>query len=101
MEKQFESKEGGTLRSIFRIKVPKFGDIRILVLDEAHRKRYLVHLGIATYVSKCLTCTKVKEENQKPSGLLQQSKIPEWKWEQVSMDFITKLLKMPSGYDMI
>ncbi|KAD5960562.1 hypothetical protein E3N88_12034 [Mikania micrantha] len=56
---------------------------------------------IATYVSKCLTCSKVKVEYQKPSGLLQQPEIPMWKWEQISMDFITKLSKTASGCDTI
>ncbi|GJX07934.1 putative reverse transcriptase domain-containing protein [Tanacetum coccineum] len=56
---------------------------------------------IATYVSKCLTCAKVKAEHQKPSGLLQQPEIPVWKWERITMDFITKLPRTPSGYDSI
>ncbi|GJT72408.1 hypothetical protein Tco_1031694 [Tanacetum coccineum] len=46
---------------------------------------------IATYVSKCLTCSKVKAEHRRPSGLLQQPEIPEWKWDKITMDFITKL----------
>ncbi|KAD7479059.1 hypothetical protein E3N88_02195 [Mikania micrantha] len=56
---------------------------------------------IVTYVSKCLTCSKVKVEYQKPSGLLQQLEIPAWKWEQIFMDFITKLPKTTSGCDTI
>ncbi|GKB93967.1 putative reverse transcriptase domain-containing protein [Tanacetum coccineum] len=56
---------------------------------------------IATYVSKCLTCAKVKAEHQKPSGLLQQPEIPEWKWEKITMDFVSSLPRTPSGYDMI
>ncbi|GJY03781.1 putative reverse transcriptase domain-containing protein [Tanacetum coccineum] len=48
---------------------------------------------IATYVSKCLTCAKVKIEYQKPSGLLVQPEIPQWKWENIIMDFVTKLPK--------
>ena len=44
---------------------------------------------------------KVKAKHQKPSGLLQQPKIPIWKWEQISMDFITKLPRTSSGYDTI
>ncbi|GJY89273.1 putative reverse transcriptase domain-containing protein [Tanacetum coccineum] len=56
---------------------------------------------IATYVSKCLTCAKVKAEHQRPSGLLQQPKIPEWKWEHITMDFVMGLLRTPSGYDSI
>ncbi|GJR19701.1 putative reverse transcriptase domain-containing protein [Tanacetum coccineum] len=56
---------------------------------------------IATYVRKCMTCAKVKAEYQKPSGLLVQPKIPKWKWENITMDFMTKLPKTESGQDMI
>nr|GEX82435.1 hypothetical protein [Tanacetum cinerariifolium] len=45
---------------------------------------------IALYVNKCLTCLRVKAEHQRPSGLLQQPEIHEWKWERIAMDFITK-----------
>ncbi|GJY24296.1 putative reverse transcriptase domain-containing protein [Tanacetum coccineum] len=56
---------------------------------------------ISTYVSKCLTCAKVKAEHQKPSGLLQQPEIPVWKWERITMDFVSGLPRTPSGYDTI
>ncbi|GJU57616.1 putative reverse transcriptase domain-containing protein [Tanacetum coccineum] len=56
---------------------------------------------IATYVSKCMTCAKVKAEYQKPSGLLVQPVIPVWKWENITMDFVTKLPKTTSGQDTI
>nr|GEU57078.1 putative reverse transcriptase domain-containing protein [Tanacetum cinerariifolium] len=56
---------------------------------------------IATYVSKCLTCSKVKAGHQKPSGLLLQLEVPEWKWDKITMDFITKLPKMANGYDTL
>ncbi|GJY15895.1 putative reverse transcriptase domain-containing protein [Tanacetum coccineum] len=56
---------------------------------------------IAVYVSKCLTCLKVKAEHQRPSGLLQQPDIPEWKWERIAMDFVTKLPRTSSGHDTI
>ncbi|GKA66219.1 putative reverse transcriptase domain-containing protein [Tanacetum coccineum] len=56
---------------------------------------------IATYVSKYLTCAKVKAEHQNPSGLLQQLKILVWKWERITMDFIVGLPRTPSGYDLI
>nr|GFA70406.1 putative reverse transcriptase domain-containing protein [Tanacetum cinerariifolium] len=56
---------------------------------------------IATYVSKCLTCAKVKAEHQRPSGLLVQPKIPKWKWDNITMDIITKLPKSSQGYDTI
>ncbi|GJX24343.1 putative reverse transcriptase domain-containing protein [Tanacetum coccineum] len=75
------------------------GDVRTLIMDKGHKSKYSVHPGadkmyydlkdrywwqgmkkdIAVYVSKCLTCFKVKAEHQSPSGLLQQHEIPEWK----------------------
>ncbi|GKA55774.1 putative reverse transcriptase domain-containing protein, partial [Tanacetum coccineum] len=56
---------------------------------------------IATYVNKCLTCAKVKAECQKPSSLLVQPVIPVWKWENVTMNFVTKLPKTSTGQDTI
>ncbi|GJW14287.1 putative reverse transcriptase domain-containing protein [Tanacetum coccineum] len=56
---------------------------------------------IAEYVGKCLTCSRVKAECQKPSGLLIQPEIPTWKWERITMDFITKLPKTSNGHDTI
>ncbi|GKD26407.1 putative reverse transcriptase domain-containing protein [Tanacetum coccineum] len=56
---------------------------------------------IAKYVGKCLTCSRVKAECQKPSGLLVQPEIPIWKWERITMDFITKLPKTSNGHDTI
>nr|GFA70505.1 reverse transcriptase domain-containing protein [Tanacetum cinerariifolium] len=57
--------------------------------------------NIATYVSKCLTCARVKAKHQRPSGLLVQPTIPKWKWDNITMDFITKLPKSPKGFDTI
>ncbi|GJU55578.1 putative reverse transcriptase domain-containing protein [Tanacetum coccineum] len=96
-------------------------EIRDLIMLESYKSKYSIHLGfdkmyqdlkklywwpnmkagIATYVSKCLTCVKVKAEHQKPLGLLQQPEIPEWKWEKITMDFVAGLPRTPSGYDMI
>ncbi|GJV64583.1 putative reverse transcriptase domain-containing protein [Tanacetum coccineum] len=90
-------------------------------MDEAHTSRYSIHPGadkmyydlrdlywwpgmkrdIAEYVSRCLMCSKIKAEHQKPSGLLQQPEIPEWKWEKITMDLVTKLPNSSSGYDAI
>ncbi|GJW23848.1 putative reverse transcriptase domain-containing protein [Tanacetum coccineum] len=90
-------------------------------MDEAHKSRYSVHPGadkmyydlrdmywwsgmkrdIATYVTECLTCAKVKAEHQRPSGLLQQPAIHEWKWESITMDFIKKLPRTRNGHDAI
>ncbi|GKF55402.1 putative reverse transcriptase domain-containing protein, partial [Tanacetum coccineum] len=52
---------------------------------------------IDTYVSKCLTCAKVKAEHQRKLGLLVQPEIPQWKWDNIMMDFVTKLLKSSQG----
>ncbi|GJS78305.1 putative reverse transcriptase domain-containing protein [Tanacetum coccineum] len=56
---------------------------------------------IATHVSKCLTCAKVKAEHQKSSRLLQQPEILVWKWERITMDFVSRLSRTPSGFDTI
>nr|GEV42548.1 reverse transcriptase domain-containing protein [Tanacetum cinerariifolium] len=56
---------------------------------------------IADYVGKCLTCSRVKDECQKPSGLLVQPKIPMWKWERITMDFVMKLPKTSNRPDTI
>ncbi|GJY81227.1 putative reverse transcriptase domain-containing protein [Tanacetum coccineum] len=97
------------------------GYVRMVILNEARKSRYSVHPGadkmyrglrdmywwpgmkrdIAIYVSKCLTCAKVKAEHQRPSGLLQQPEIPEWKWDKITMDLITKLPRSRSGHDRI
>ncbi|GKA30987.1 putative reverse transcriptase domain-containing protein [Tanacetum coccineum] len=111
----------GTLCLNNRSWLPCYGDLRTLVMHESHKSKYSIHPGsdkmyqdlkqlywwpnmkanIATYVSKCLTCAKVKAEHQKPSGLLVQPEIPEWKWEKITMDFVTKLPKTANGYDTI
>ncbi|GJW77417.1 putative reverse transcriptase domain-containing protein [Tanacetum coccineum] len=121
LDKQFERKEDGGLYVAERIWVPVYGNLRTLIMNEAHTSKYSVHPGadkmyydlrdlywwprmkkdIAMYVSKCLTCSKVKAEHQKPSGLLQQPEIPEWKWENITMDFIVKLPRTSSGHDAI
>nr|GEV04080.1 reverse transcriptase domain-containing protein [Tanacetum cinerariifolium] len=56
---------------------------------------------IATYVSKCLTCAKVKAEYHKPSSLLEQLEISQCKWEKITMYFVTKLPKTSNCYDTI
>ena len=46
---------------------------------------------VSEFVTKCMVCQKVKAEHQVPSGLLQPSKIPEWKWDRITMDFVVRL----------
>ncbi|GKF59214.1 putative reverse transcriptase domain-containing protein [Tanacetum coccineum] len=60
-----------------------------------------IKADIATYISKCLTCSRVKADHQKSSSLLVELEIPQWKYEKIMMDFITKLPKTSSGYDPI
>ncbi|GKB92721.1 putative reverse transcriptase domain-containing protein [Tanacetum coccineum] len=98
-----------------------YGDLRTVIMHESHKSKYSVQWGsdkmyqdmkklywwpimkadIATYVSKCLTCAKVNAKHQRPSVLLVQPKIPEWKWGNITMDFVTKLPKSSQGYDTI
>ncbi|GJR44696.1 putative reverse transcriptase domain-containing protein [Tanacetum coccineum] len=121
MIKKLEPRADGTLCLNGRSWIPCFGDLRELIMHESHKSKYSVHpgsekmyqdlkklywwpnmkAGIATYVSKCLTCAKVKAEYQKPSGLLVQPVIPVWKWENITMDFVTKLPKTSTGQDTI
>ncbi len=56
---------------------------------------------IAKYVSECHTCQRVKAEHQSPAGKLQPLPIPEWKWEEIGMDFITGLPMTNKKKDMI
>ncbi|KAK1429939.1 hypothetical protein QVD17_12297 [Tagetes erecta] len=111
----------GILRFNNTLWVPNFGGLQDIILEEAHKSKYSIHPGsdkmykdlrnnywwpgmkrsIARYVEKCLTCLRVKTEHKKPSGLLQQPEIPEWKWEKITMDFVTKLPRSSHGYDTI
>ncbi|GKC58285.1 putative reverse transcriptase domain-containing protein, partial [Tanacetum coccineum] len=101
--------------------IPHFGNLRTLIMHESHKSKYSIHPGsdkmyqdlkklywwpnmkaeIATYISKCMTCAKVKAKYQKPSNLLVQLKIPQWKWENITMDFVTKFPKTESRQDTI
>nr|GEU64278.1 reverse transcriptase domain-containing protein [Tanacetum cinerariifolium] len=78
---------------------------RQLKIHEKNYTTYDLELGmkkdIALYVSKCLTCSEVKAEHQRPPSLLQQHEIPKWKWERIAMDFVMKLPRTISGHDSI
>ncbi|GKB31188.1 putative reverse transcriptase domain-containing protein [Tanacetum coccineum] len=120
-KERLKPRADGTLCLNNRSWLPCYGDLRTLVMHESHKSKYSIHPGsdkmyqdlkqlywwpnmkanIATYVSKCLTCAKVKAEHQKSSVLIVQPEIPEWKWERIIMDFVTKLPKTTNGYDII
>ncbi|GKE08024.1 putative reverse transcriptase domain-containing protein, partial [Tanacetum coccineum] len=121
MINMLEPRADGTLCLNNRSWIMHFRDLRALVMHESYKSKYSIHprsdkmyqdlkklywwpnmkAKIATCVSKCLTCAKVKIEYQKPSGLMVQPKIPQWKWENITMDFVTKLPKMVTGQDTI
>nr|GFA19080.1 putative reverse transcriptase domain-containing protein [Tanacetum cinerariifolium] len=120
-KERLEPRVDGTLCLNGRSWLPCYGDLRSVIMHESHKLRYSIHLGskkmyqdvkklywwtnmkadIAMYVSKCLTCARVKAEHQRPSGLLVQPVIPEWKWDNITMDIITKLPKSSQGFDTI
>jgi hypothetical protein len=62
---------------------------------------YGMNRAVTEYVALCDNCQRVKVDCQKPAGLLHPLKIPQWKWEEVSMDFIVRLPTTQSGYDSI
>ncbi|GKD20329.1 putative reverse transcriptase domain-containing protein, partial [Tanacetum coccineum] len=94
-----EPRADGALCLHSRSWIPCYGDLRSVIMHESHKSKYSIHTSsekmyqdvkklfwwpnmkadIATYVSKCLTCARVKAEHQRPSGLLVQPEIPEWK----------------------
>ncbi|GKC25089.1 putative reverse transcriptase domain-containing protein [Tanacetum coccineum] len=120
-KEKLEPRADGTLCLNNRSWLPCYGDLRTLIMHESHKLKYYVHPGfdkmyqdmkllywwpnmkvdIATYVSKCLTCLKVKAEHQNLSGLLVKPEILQWKWDNITMDFVTKLSRTSSGYDTI
>ncbi|GJX94397.1 putative reverse transcriptase domain-containing protein [Tanacetum coccineum] len=73
----------------------------ILAQDVSRFEAVILVPRMLASVSKCLTYAKVKAEHQKPSGLLQKPKIPVWKWERITTDFVSGLPRTPSGYDTI
>jgi hypothetical protein len=119
--KGFHEDEQGTIWFEKRICVPLDPELRKLILQEAHDSPYSIHPGntkmymdvkgrfwwsnmkrdIAEHIALCDVCSRVKAEHQKPAGLLQPLPVPDWKWDNVGMDFITGLPRTRSGYDSI
>jgi hypothetical protein len=56
---------------------------------------------VVEYVALCNTCQRVKAEHQRLYELLEPLKVPEWKWEEIEMNFIIELPRTQSGYDSI
>lgn len=92
-----------------RLYIPNSTELRKLIMNEFHKRPYVSQLGcqkmtkpiwkvyfwpgmkkdIVEYISKFLECQQVKVEHMHPTRLLQLIQIPEWKWEVISIDFIT------------
>ncbi|GKB78221.1 putative reverse transcriptase domain-containing protein [Tanacetum coccineum] len=118
---KLEPRADGTLCLNDKSWLPCYDDLRTVIMHESHKSKYSIHSGsdkmyqdikklywwpnmkadIATYVSKRLTYAKVKDKHQRPSGLLVQPSIPQWRWDNITMDFVTKLSKLSQGYDTI
>jgi hypothetical protein len=105
-----------------RLCVPDIKSIRELILKKAHETTYSIHPGsekmyqdlkkrfwwygmkreIAEYVARCDSCQRIiKAEHQRPASLLQPLQIPQWKWDEIGMDFIVGLPRTRAGYDSI
>jgi hypothetical protein len=104
-----------------QIYVPNYHELRSIILKEMHNVPYAGHLGyqktvaavkiqynwpgtkreIVEYIAKCMENQKVKDEHRHPYGLFQPFPIPKWKWEVVTMDFITKFPKTRKQHDAI
>jgi hypothetical protein len=118
---EFTEDEQGTIWFKNRICVPDIESLRETILKEAHDLDYSIHPGstkmyqdlkrkywwyglkrdVAAHVAMCDVCQRVKAEHQGPAGLLNPLKIPEWKWEEIGINFITGLPRTPKGYDSI
>ncbi|GKA96149.1 putative reverse transcriptase domain-containing protein [Tanacetum coccineum] len=90
LDEMIECRSDGALYYLDRIWVPLKGDVRTLIMDEAHKSKYFVHPGADKMYY---------DLRDRPSGLLQQPEIPEWKWERISIDYVTKLPRTISGHD--
>jgi hypothetical protein len=117
----FRHNTDGVLWFKDRLVVPKDLELRRKIMDETHCLQYSIHLGtnkmyqdlkknfwwmrmkreIAKYVFKCDTCRRVKADHLRPAGNLQPLSIPEWKWENICMDFIVGLPRTLCGYNSI
>ena len=111
----------GNLRYKGRVVVPQLIELREEILREFHCSCFVVHPGgtkmyrdlrrqyywsrmkrhVGDFVRRCLTCQQVKAENQRPIGLLQPLEVAEWKWEHVTMDFVTYLPRTSHRHDAV
>jgi hypothetical protein len=115
---EFREDEQGTIWFKNRICVLQIKHLRETILKEAHDSAFFIHLGstkmyqdlkqkywwygmkkdVAAHVALCDVCQRVKVEHQRPTGLLPPLQVPEWKWEEIGIDFIVGLPRTRDGY---
>jgi hypothetical protein len=118
---EFTEDEQGIIWFQNRICVPEIDSLCETILKEAHDSDYSIHPSstkmyqdlkqkywwyglkrdVAAHVAVYDVCQRVKAEHQRPAGLLHPLKVPEWKWKDIGMDFITGLPRTSKGYDYI
>jgi len=119
--KDFRMGRDGILRFRERVCVPNNRVLRKMLLDKGHKSRLSIHssmtkmykdlkvtfwwtsmkIDVADYIASCLVCQKAKIEHQRPGGMLEPLDIPQWKWDSISMDFVTHLPRSVRGHDSI
>ncbi|GJY62649.1 putative reverse transcriptase domain-containing protein [Tanacetum coccineum] len=92
---KLEPRTDGTLCLNGKSWLPCYGDLRTVIMHESHKLKYSIHPGSEKMSQGPPT------EHQRQSGLLVQPEIPQWKWDNIMMDFVTKLPKSSQGYDTI
>ncbi|GJR83060.1 putative reverse transcriptase domain-containing protein [Tanacetum coccineum] len=96
LDEMVELRNDRALYYLDRIWVPLKGDVRTLIMDEAHKSKYFVHPGADKMYYDLRDRLRLSIR-----GRLQKTKIPEWKWEGITMDFVIKLPRTSSGHDTI
>jgi len=119
--KDFRMGRDCILRFRERVCIPSSRVLRKMLLDEGHKSRLSIHPGmtkmykdlkatfwwtgmktdVADYVASCLVCQKAKIEHQRSGGTLEPLEIPQWKWDSISMDFVTHPPRLVRGHDSI
>ncbi|GKB45950.1 putative reverse transcriptase domain-containing protein, partial [Tanacetum coccineum] len=99
LDEMVELRNDGALYYLDRIWVPLKGDVRTIIMDEAHKSKYSVHPGADKMYYDLRD--RYWWPGMKKDIVVYQPEIPEWKWEGIAMDFVTKFPKTSSGHDTI
>ena len=117
----FSVKEDGSLYYKDQVCVTNDSEFKKVILQEAHSGSFAMHPGrtkmyqdlkdsylwsgmkrdVSEFVTRCMVCQKVKAEHQVPLGLLQPIRIPEWKWDRITMDFVVRLPLTGRKHDLV